>query len=126
MLNPERGDTPLLLKIAPDLGSAELDELLAVCHANRVAAIIATNTTLDHNGVASAEEGGLSGAPLRTKSTNIVRQVAAKVNMPIIGCGGILDIASAREKIEAGATLLQIYTGFVYRGPALIRELAQL
>ena len=68
----------------------------------------------------------LSGAPLQKKSTAIIRHIAQKTRIPIIGCGGIFDIGSAREKIEAGAKLLQVYTGFIYRGPNLIRELATL
>jgi dihydroorotate dehydrogenase len=126
-INAERGETPVLVKIAPDLEVSALDELIAVCDAQSVAGIIATNTTLDHSAIAPAadERGGLSGAPLREKSNAIIRQIASKTRTPIVGCGGIFDPASAREKIEAGASLLQIYTGFIYRGPRLIRELAQ-
>jgi dihydroorotate dehydrogenase len=127
-INAERGTTPLLVKIAPDLDTAALDELITVCEANIVAGIIATNTTLDHSAIApdADEQGGLSGAPLREKSSAIIRRVANKTSIPIIGCGGIFDAASAREKLEAGATLLQVYTGFIYRGPRLVQELAQL
>ena len=125
-INAERGETPLVVKIAPDLEAAELDDLLAVCESNRISGIIATNTTLDHSAIANDEEGGLSGAPLQKKSTAIIRHIAQKTKIPIIGCGGILDRDSAQEKIEAGAELLQIYTGFIYRGPHLIRELATL
>jgi dihydroorotate dehydrogenase len=125
-INAERGKLPLLLKIAPDLEPSALDEIVSVCEANNVSGIVATNTTLDHSGIAPDEEGGLSGAPLHKKSTAIIRHIAQKTKMPIIGCGGILDRESAREKIEAGAQLLQVYTGFIYRGPNLIRELAKL
>ena len=125
-INAERGNLPLLVKIAPDLESAALDEIISVCEANNVSGIIATNTTLDHSAIAHDEEGGLSGAPLQKKSTAIVRQIANKTKIPIIGCGGIFDAGSAREKIEAGAKLLQIYTGFIFRGPKLIRELSKL
>src|SRR5437588_5347022 len=125
-INAERGDLPLLVKIAPDLEPATLDEIVSVCEANNISGIIATNTTLDHSGIARDEEGGLSGAPLQRKTTAIVRQIANKTKIPIIGCGGIFDTASGREKIAAGANLLQIYTGFIYRGPKLIRELATL
>jgi dihydroorotate dehydrogenase len=125
-INAERGNLPLLVKIAPDLEPAALDEIISVCEANNVSGIIATNTTLDHSAIAHDEEGGLSGAPLQKKSTAIVRQIANKTKIPIIGCGGIFDAASAREKIEAGAKLLQAYTGFIFRGPKLIRELAHL
>ena len=125
-INVERGDLPLLVKIAPDVEAAALDEIVSVCEANNISGIIATNTTLDHSAVAHDEEGGLSGAPLQNKSTVIVRQIANKTKIPIVGCGGILDAGSAREKIEAGAKLLQVYTGFIFRGPKLIREIASL
>jgi len=125
-LNISSPNTPLLVKIAPDLEPAALDELVSVCESNSISGIIATNTTLDHSAIANDEEGGLSGAPLQKKSTAIIRQIATKTKIPIIGCGGIFDAASAREKIEAGAKLLQIYTGFIFRGPKLIRELARL
>jgi dihydroorotate dehydrogenase len=126
-INAEREQTPLLVKIAPDLERSALNELIAVCEAQSVAGIIATNTTLDHSAIAPAadEKGGLSGAPLREKSSAIIRHISSQTAAPIIGCGGIFDVSSAREKIEAGAQLLQVYTGFIYRGPQLIRELAQ-
>jgi dihydroorotate dehydrogenase len=125
-INAERANMPLLVKIAPDLEPAALDELVSVCKSNNISGIIATNTTLDHSAIARDEEGGLSGAPLQKKSTAIIRQIATKTKIPIIGCGGIFDAGSAREKIEAGAKLLQIYTGFIFRGPKLVCELAKL
>jgi dihydroorotate dehydrogenase len=125
-INAERANMPLLVKIAPDLEPAALDELVSVCESNSISGIIATNTTLDHSAIARDEDGGLSGAPLQKKSTAIIRQIATKTKIPIIGCGGIFDADSAREKIEAGAKLLQIYTGFIFRGQSLVRELAQL
>jgi dihydroorotate dehydrogenase len=127
-INAERGNTPILIKIAPDLDPPALEKLIDVCESNQVAGIIATNTTLDHSAIDASEdeEGGLSGAPLEEKSTTIVRQLACKTRTPIIGCGGIFNAASGRAKLEAGASLLQVYTGFIYRGPALIRELARL
>jgi dihydroorotate dehydrogenase len=125
-INAEHAETPLVVKIAPDLEPAQLDELVAVCESNNISGIIATNTTLDHSAISNDEEGGLSGAPLQKKSTAIIRQIAQKAKIPIIGCGGVFDIGSAREKIEAGAKLLQVYTGFIYRGPNLIRELTML
>jgi dihydroorotate dehydrogenase len=125
-LIPECGNKPLLVKIAPDLEYSALDELVSVCEHNSVGGIIATNTTLDHPAIANNEQGGLSGAPLRGKSTAVVRHLAGRTTLPVVGCGGVFDIASAREKIEAGAKLLQIYTGFIYRGPSLVHELATL
>src|SRR5438128_8606440 len=125
-INAERGNMPLLVKIAPDLEPAALDEIVSVCEANNISGIIATNTTLDHSAIAHDEEGGLSGAPLQKNTKAIIRQIATKNKTTIIGCGGILDVSSAREKIEAGAKLLQVYTGFIFRGPKLIHEIAGL
>lgn len=116
---------PLVVKISPDLSPLELEALLAVCEESGVAAIIATNTTLDHSLIPSEldEQGGLSGAPLREKSTALVRNIAANSKIPVIASGGISDIESAREKFDAGAKLVQLYTGLVYRGPGLLREI---
>ena len=117
---------PVLIKISPDLSSAELNEVIATCEENEVAGIIATNTTLDHSSIPAPldEAGGLSGAPLREKSTALVRAISARSTIPVIASGGIFDAQSAREKFEAGAKLLQIYTGYIYRGPGLLREIA--
>jgi dihydroorotate dehydrogenase len=116
---------PLVVKISPDLSPVELEAVLAACEENGVAGIIATNTTLDHSLVPQEldEEGGLSGAPLREKSTALVRSIAANSKIPVIASGGICDGGSAREKFDAGAQLVQLYTGFVYRGPRLLREI---
>ena len=118
---------PIVVKIAPDLAPSELDDIVSTCETNKVAGIIATNTTVDHSSISTAqdEQGGLSGAPLRGKSTALVGEIAARSTMPIIASGGIMDADSAREKIEAGARLLQIYTGLIYRGPGLLREIAE-
>jgi len=118
---------PILVKIAPDLSPSELDEIIATCEENQVAGIIATNTTLDHASIPPAldQEGGLSGAPLREKSTALVRTITARSAIPVIASGGIFDAESAREKIEAGAQLLQVYTGLIYRGPGLLREITK-
>src|SRR5437016_5641721 len=116
---------PLVVKISPDLSPIALEAVLAACEENGVAGIIATNTTLDHSSIPSEldEEGGLSGAPLREKSTALVRSIVASSKIPVIASGGIFDAKSAREKFEAGAQLVQLYTGFVYRGPQLLREM---
>ena len=116
---------PLVVKISPDLSPVELQAVLAACEENGVAAIIATNTTLDHSSIPAElnEEGGLSGAPLREKSTALVRNITAYSKIPVIASGGIRDAGSAREKLDAGAKLVQLYTGFVYRGPSLLREI---
>ncbi|HEV3098660.1 MAG TPA: quinone-dependent dihydroorotate dehydrogenase [Candidatus Udaeobacter sp.] len=118
---------PLVVKISPDLSPVELEAVLAACEENGVAGIIATNTTLDHSSIPSKldEEGGLSGAPLRKKSTALVRSIVASSKIPVIASGGIFNANSAREKFAAGAQLVQLYTGFVYRGPQLLRELME-
>ena len=118
---------PIVVKISPDLSPVELEAILAACEENGVAGIIAANTTLDHSSIPSDldEEGGLSGAPLQEKSTALVRSIVASSKISVIASGGILDANSAREKFEAGAQLIQLYTGFVYRGPQLLRELME-
>ena len=118
---------PVLVKIAPDLSSNELDELIATCEENEIGGIIATNTTLDHSSIPSArdQEGGLSGAPLREKSTAVVRTIAARSTIPVVASGGIFDAQSARAKFDAGAQLLQLYTGYIYRGPRLLGEIME-
>ena len=116
---------PLVVKISPDVSDAELTAILAVCEENGVSGIIATNTTLDHSSIAPQldQAGGLSGTPLREKSTVLVREINARSTIPVIASGGIFDAESAREKFQAGAQLIQLYTGLVYRGPQLLREI---
>ncbi len=118
---------PVLIKISPDLSSSELNEVIATCEENETAGIIATNTTLDHSSIPTVldEAGGLSGAPLREKSTALIRAISANSTITVIASGGIIDAQSAREKFEAGAQLLQLYTGYIYRGPNLIREIVE-
>ena len=118
---------PVLVKIAPDLSPNDLEDLIAICEANEVAGIIATNTTLDHSSIPPARdrEGGLSGKPLRKKSTALVRAITARSTIPVVASGGVVDAESAREKFEAGAQLVQIYTGYIYRGPGLLREITK-
>ena len=118
---------PVLLKIAPDLSMAGLDQIIATSRENEIAGIIATNTTLDHSAIPKSRDqtGGLSGFPLRERSTAFVRAIRARCDLPIIASGGISDAASAREKFEAGAQLIQVYTGYVYRGPGLLREIVE-
>lgn len=118
---------PVLVKIAPDLSLPELEQVIATAEENGVAGIIATNTTLDHSAIPPSRDqtGGLSGRPLREKSTEFVRAINARSHLPVIASGGIFDPESAREKLEAGAQLLQVYTGYVYRGPGLLREISQ-
>lgn len=119
---------PVLLKIAPDLTPEQVVEIATLLRQYRFDGVIATNTTLAREGVEglpnAAETGGLSGAPVREKSTMVIRHLHAALQgeIPIIGVGGILDGADAQEKIAAGASLVQVYSGLIYRGPALIRE----
>ncbi len=118
---------PVLLKIAPDLSLSELEQIVATSEQNGIAGIIATNTTLDHSSIPASRDqaGGLSGRPLRAKSTEFVRAITSRSRLPVIASGGIFDAESAREKLEAGAQLLQVYTGYVYRGPGLLREIVE-
>jgi len=124
---PGAATKPILVKISPDLSRIELEAIVTVCQENAVAGVIATNTTLDHSSIPSAldQEGGLSGAPLREKSTAFVREVVGKSSIPVIASGGISDAESAREKFQAGAQLIQLYTGFIYHGPRLLREIME-
>lgn len=123
----ERARKPVLLKIAPDLSIADLEQIIATCEQNGIAGIIATNTTLDHSAIPRAldQSGGLSGRPLREKSTKFITAIRARSQLPIIASGGVSDAASARKKLAAGAQLIQVYTGYVYRGPGLLREIVE-
>lgn len=116
---------PLLVKIAPDLTDEAVRDIAALAESEHLAGLIATNTTLDHSSVPkdSDQQGGLSGTPLRRRSTEVLRIMRSATDLPIIASGGIMDAASAHEKLEAGASLIQLYTGFVYHGPELIRDI---
>lgn len=122
--NPQH--KPVLVKISPDLTPLQLPDLVTCGEDAGIAGWIATNTTIDHSSVAAADdtEGGLSGPPLRARSDAILRDLAARTSLPVIGVGGVCDAASARSKTEAGAKLVQLYTGLVYEGPSLPRRLA--
>jgi dihydroorotate dehydrogenase len=119
---------PLVLKIAPDLDAGQITDIADALRRHRIDAVIATNTTLGREGVESsplaAEAGGLSGAPLFEKSTAVIRCLAHALarELPIIAAGGITSGERARAKIEAGASLVQIYSGLIYRGPELVQE----
>lgn len=119
---------PVAVKIAPDLQDDEIAQIAGALRAQGIDGVIATNTTVDKSAVAGLphgdQEGGLSGRPLAEKSTRVIRLLAGELRgeLPIIGVGGISDGASAADKIRAGATAVQIYSGFIYRGPALIAE----
>jgi dihydroorotate dehydrogenase len=123
--------TPFAVKIAPDLEDAQIAEMAALFKQHRVDAVIATNTTLSRSGVETLphgnETGGLSGAPVKAGSDRVLKALAAHLagEVPLIGVGGILQGNDARDKIAAGASLVQVYSGLIYRGPALIAECAR-
>jgi len=123
--------TPIAVKIAPDLTPEDLRRIARTLVAHRIDGVIATNTTVDHTAVArlrhAGESGGLSGRPLKDKATAALRVLAAELAgaLPIIGVGGIMSGADAQERIAAGATLLQIYTGLIYKGPELVSEIGE-
>jgi len=116
------------VKIAPDMAIDDIREVAAALIDNQLDGVIATNTTIARDAVKDLlhgnEAGGLSGAPLTKKSTEVIRALAQELNgkLPIIGVGGIMSGADAAEKLVAGAKLVQIYTGFIYRGPELVGE----
>ncbi|EKD0109600.1 quinone-dependent dihydroorotate dehydrogenase [Escherichia coli] len=120
---------PIAVKIAPDLSEEELIQVADSLVRHNIDGVIATNTTLDRSlvqGMKNCDQtGGLSGRPLQLKSTEIIRRLSQELNgrLPIIGVGGIDSVIAAREKIAAGATLVQIYSGFIFKGPPLIKEI---
>ncbi|WP_299679087.1 quinone-dependent dihydroorotate dehydrogenase [uncultured Tenacibaculum sp.] len=123
---------PILLKIAPDLNNNQLDEIIDLVAETKIDGVIASNTSVDRTGLKASEErlkeignGGLSGQPIKSKSTRVIKYLADNSNkaFPIVGVGGIHSEKDALEKIEAGADLVQIYTGFIYEGPLLIKRI---
>ena len=123
---------PILLKIAPDLTNAQLDDIITIVADTKIDGVIATNTTIDRNGLKTDKnklkaigDGGLSGKPVKSRSTEVIKYLADTSNkaFPIIGVGGIHSPEDALEKLDAGATLVQLYTGFIYEGPALIKRI---
>lgn len=121
---------PILLKIAPDLSNHQLDDIIEIVKESGIAGVIATNTTISREGLASTgknknETGGLSGKPLANRSTEVIRYLSVKSGkaFPIIGVGGIHSTEDALEKLEAGASLIQLYTGFIYEGPGLVKQI---
>lgn len=119
---------PILLKIAPDLTDEQLLDIIEIVQETHIAGVIATNTTIGREGLVSdnqKETGGLSGKPLKNRSTEVIRFLSEKSNhaFPIIGVGGIFSETDALEKLEAGASLIQLYTGFIYEGAGLIKRI---
>lgn len=125
---------PILLKIAPDLTDTQLDDIIDIVQATGLSGIVATNTTIERNNLATDEQavkkigaGGLSGKPLRRRTTEVVKYIHQKSGgaIPVIAAGGIFTAADALEKIEAGAVLVQVYTGFIYEGPAIVKNICK-
>lgn len=123
---------PLVIKVSPDMTDEQIEEAAEVLLNEKVDGVIATNTTLSRDGVLysplAAETGGLSGMPLCARSTHVIKllTLSLKNQIPVIASGGVMDIESAKDKIDAGAKLLQVYTGFIYHGPQIINQLASL
>lgn len=125
---------PLLLKIAPDLTQAQLDDIIDIIPETKIDGLIATNTTISRDGLTSSPEdieacgsGGLSGKPLFKKSTEFIRYLHKKTEgkLPIIASGGIFTAEDAQEKLDAGASLVQVYTGFIYEGPGIVKRICK-
>ena len=125
---------PILLKIAPDLTNSQLDDIIEIVTSTKIAGVIATNTTIsradlltDDNEIKKIGAGGLSGAPLTHRSTEVIRYICDKSNraFPVIGVGGISSPGDAKAKLDAGASLVQIYTGFIYEGPGLAKQICK-
>jgi len=123
---------PVLLKIAPDLTYTQLDDIIEIVEQTGISGIVATNTTTDRNGLQSDQavveeigRGGLSGRPLRSRSTEVIRYLTERSHgsIPVIGVGGIAGFEDVLEKLQAGASLVQVYTGFIYQGPSLVRKI---
>lgn len=123
---------PVLLKISPDLNFAQIDDVLEIIKVTDIDGVVATNTTISRNALTLASDkinnigkGGLSGAPLKKRSTDIIKYIAEKTKgtLPIIGVGGIMNPSDAIEKIDAGASLIQLYSGFIYEGPLIAKKI---
>ncbi|HIP36042.1 MAG TPA: quinone-dependent dihydroorotate dehydrogenase [Crocinitomix sp.] len=123
---------PILLKISPDLNDTQLDEVIEIVEKTKIDGVIASNTSVDRKGLNTSKEtlekignGGLSGVPIKDKSTRVIKYLSDKSNkaFPIIGVGGIASPEDAIEKLKAGASLIQIFTGFIYEGPSLIKNI---
>ena len=132
MNNKKKKPKPILLKIAPDLTNSQLDDIIDIIKKTKLAGVVASNTTITREGLTYSSKqieaigmGGLSGLPLKNKSTEVIKYLKQNSNneFNIIGVGGIHSAADAIEKLNAGADLIQIYTGFIYHGPKLIKEI---
>ena len=130
--NTKANRKPILLKIAPDLANEQLDDIIQIVAATKIDGVVATNTTISRNGLKTPQNkldnlgnGGLSGKPVKDRSTAVIKYLSEKSNkaFPIIGVGGIHSAEDALEKLAAGATLLQLYTGFIYEGPSIVKSI---
>jgi len=128
------GNKPLLLKIAPDLTNEQLDDIIEIIQSTGLDGIVATNTTISRSNLTTPVSeidaigaGGVSGAPLRTRATEVISYIHnhSGGNIPIIASGGIFTAADAKEKLDAGASLVQVYTGFIYQGPGIVRDICK-
>jgi len=129
-VNKKPRSKPILLKIAPDLTNEQLDDIIEIANTAAIDGLVATNTTISREGLSISREaieqigaGGVSGHPLTQRSTEIVRYLSARTSKPIIAVGGIMTVEDALEKFRAGATLIQLYSGFIYKGPKLIKDI---
>lgn len=133
VINSELGkERPILLKIAPDLTREQLDDIIDIVNTTHIQGIVATNTTISRAGLKTGDKevesigaGGVSGLPVKEKATDVIRYIhqRSKGTIPIIAAGGIFTAQDAREKLEAGASLVQVYTGFIYEGPAIVKNI---
>ena len=132
--NQKLGGRPLLLKIAPDLTDGQLDDIIDIAKDTNLSGLIATNTTIsraklntEKSKIERIGAGGLSGKPVKQRATEVISYLRHKLgpDFPIIGVGGILTAADAQEKLDAGATLLQVYTGFIYEGPGIVKRICK-
>lgn len=135
IINSELGKSrPILLKIAPDLTREQLDDIIDIVNNTGIQGIVATNTTISRAGLSTPDKeveaigaGGVSGLPVREKATDVIRYIhqRSKGTIPIMAAGGIFTAADAREKLAAGASLVQVYTGFIYEGPAIVKNICE-
>ena len=133
IINSELGkEKPILLKIAPDLTREQLDDIIDIVNTTRIHGVVATNTTISRAGLKTSDKevehigaGGVSGLPVKEKATDVIRYIhqRSKGTIPIIAAGGIFTAQDAREKLDAGASLVQVYTGFIYEGPAIVKNI---
>jgi dihydroorotate dehydrogenase len=129
-----QGDKPILLKIAPDLTNEQLDDVIDLAIEIRLDGLVATNTTISRDRLITRNSkletigaGGLSGLPLKQRSTEVIKYIREKTNgkIPVIASGGIFTGSDAKEKLDAGASLLQVWTGFIYEGPGIVKKICK-